>query len=320
MDKIVNLIFQRNIAELEKEIDNGTYDVNSFISLDRSGLSLAAACNYIDVMELLIKKGADVNLNNSGDLGYTPLEEAAREGKTEAIEFLLENGAEIDKGNTINTNALIGACIGAHGNAIKLLLEKGANVNHQDSNGQTALHYLCRYAKQWGGGIITQTVNGVTTEIENTRFKEHQSVFKVLLESGADVNLETNYGYTPVILAAESNASSFIEPLAKAGADINWKNSKGFTAIHAASDRGNFESCQELIAQGANINAIDGDGFTPLLGAVSSQNKDLVKLFVDKGASKEGTAKISYGKVQAGDDVMTLAKRLDNSDILTLLN
>ena len=182
MDKIVNFIFARDTQGISDAIKSGEFDVNSFVSIDRSALALAAACNYTDVMECLIENGANVNLNNGGDLGYTPIEEAARENKVEAIELLLSKGADINKGNSINSNALIGACIGAQKEALLLLLEKGADINHIDQNGQTALHYLCRHAKQWGSGTITQTVNGVTTELENPRFKEHTEIFNILLD------------------------------------------------------------------------------------------------------------------------------------------
>jgi ankyrin repeat protein len=319
MEKIVELIFARNTDEISKLIKSGDYDVNSFVSLDRTALALAAACNYIDVMECLIRNGADVNLNNGGDLGYTPIEEAARENKLEAITLLIKNKAEIDKGNTINTNALIGACIGAHIKAIKLLLKNGSNINHSDNSEQTALHYLCRYAMGWGGGTYFETVNGVTRQIVNTRFKQHTDVFNLLLKEGADVNKETSYGYTPLHLAAETNAHTFISPLVKKGANVNVQNSKGFSPLHAASDRGNLAACKELIKNGANINSVDLDGFTPLLGAVSSQNSELVKLFLKKGAVKDIKAKVSYGNVSAGDDAISLAEKLGDKTLSKLL-
>ena len=318
MEEIVSLIFARDTVGLKGVITNGKFKVNDFISLDRSALALAAACGYLDVMNCLIEQSADVNLNNTGDLGYTPLETAAREGQLEAVKLLIAKGADIDKGNTIGSNPLIGACIGAHKEVLLYLIEKGANVNHPDNQGQTALHYLCRYAKQWGSNVITQTIDGVTTTLPNTRFQEHTEIFNLLLKKGADVNLLTGYGYTPLHLASECDAHSFIRILIEYGAIVNAQNSKGFAPLHAASDKGNIQSCIALIEQGANVNITDEDGFTPILGASSAQNLELVKYLLDKGANTTTAAKISYGNVQAGDNALSLAVRLENEELLAL--
>ena len=318
-EKITSLIFGKNTNEIVSLIRSGAFDVNEAISLGRTALALAASCNDIEVMQCLLENGADVNRNNDGDLGYTPIEEAAREGNIEAITLLLEHHAEIDKGNTIASNALIGACIGAHNDTLKFLLAKGANIDHTDNNGQTALHYICRYAKQWGGLSITTMMNGASVQNENSRFSEHTIIFNTLLAHGADVNLKTAYGYTPLHLAAESGAAAFIQPLIDKEALINFQNAKGYAPLHAGADRGNFECCKILIEAGANIDVIDHDGFTPILGAVMAQNLDLVKLLVKKGAEKNTQAKINYGKVSEGDTVFSLAEKIGNSELLALI-
>lgn len=318
MEEIVNSIFARDTDKIGKALQNGRFQVNDFVSLDRSALALAAACNYTDVMQCLLDHGADVNLNNGGDLGYTPLESAAREGKLEALKLLLANGAEIDKGNTIESNALIGACIGAHKEVLLELIAQGANLNHADNQGQTALHYLCRYAKQWGSSVITQTIDGVSTTLPNPRFQEHTAIFNILLEHGADTNLLTGYGYTALHLAAESNTFPFIKPLIEKGALVNAQNSKGFSPLHAASDQGNLEACIALIENGADVNIVDLDGFTPILGACSTQNLELVKYLLDLGATTTTLAKIDYGNVKKGDNALSLAVRLENEALLSL--
>ena len=318
MEEIVDYIFRQDTQKLSEAIESGKFKVNDYVSLDRSALALAAACGYLEVMQCLLDHGADINLNNGGDLGYTPIEAAARDGKVAAIELLVANGADINKGNTIGSNALIGACIGAHQEALLCLLSKGADINHADQQGQSALHYLCRYAKQWGSAEITQTIDGVTTTIANPRFQEHTEILKILLEHQAAVNLLTAYGYTPLHLAAESNAASFIPLLVSYGAIVNAQNSKGFAPLHAASDAGHLEACQALLAQGADVNIVDADGFTPILGATAAQNLELVKFLLASGANTTTAAKISYGQVKAGDNALSLAVRLENEALLSL--
>lgn len=321
MKELFDLIFARDHDALKKAFANGA-SPDAQDKYGRSLLSLASACAYLDVMETLVACGADVNKPNGDDLGYTPLIEAAREGRdnVKPIEWLLKNGANIEGGDTRNGTAVLHACISAHPNILKCLLKNGAMVDAVDSDGQTALHYLCRYAKGWGSGVITETVDGVTRELENPRFKEHTEIFEILLEAGADVNKLANYGYVPLHLAAETDTASFIAPLVAKGANVNFANSKLFTPMHGACDRGCLDAVKELIKAGAHVNVVDGDGFTPLLGAVMSGNAALVKLLLEHGATKEAKAKISYGQVAEGDTPIDVAKKMGNASVVELLS
>ena len=318
MEEIGALIFARDLDQIKEALSSRKFKVNDFISHNRSALALAAACNYLEVINCILDQGADIDLNNNDDLGYTPLETAAREGQLAAVQLLVERGASLDKGNTKASTALIGACIGAHKDILVYLIEKGAAINHSDNEGQTALHYLCRFAKQCGSNVITQIIDGVTTILPNPKFQEHTAIFNLLLNHGADPNLLTAYGYTPLHLASESDAPIFIKPLVEKGAAVNAQNAKGFAPLHAACDRGNFNACKELIENGANVNIVDADGFTPILGATSAQNIKLVKYLLDQGATTTTPAKISYENVKEGDNALSLAVRLANEELLAL--
>lgn len=318
-NKFTDLILARDTKSIDRLIKAGKLNVNAYVVNHQSALAVSAAYGYIDVMKCLIENGADVNLQNEGDLGYTPIEEAARAGQVEAIKLLLENNAQIDKGNTIDTNALIGACISAEKEALELLLAHKADINHVDNSGQTALHYLCRFATQWGSWTLTETIDGVTKELENPRFKQHTAIFNILLNNGADVNKFTNYGLTPLHWAADSDTHSFIAPLIRKGAKVNVQNSRGYSPLHAAAEKGNLLSCKELIENGADIDIVDNDGFTPILGATCSQNIELVKFLLERGANKKIKAKVNYDSVQIGDDALNVAKRIKNRKLIELL-
>jgi ankyrin repeat protein len=319
INQLEELIFERDIKEIEQLLQSKQIEPNAIVSNDRSALSLAASCGYTDVMKCFIRNGADVNLANKGNLGYTPLEEAAREGKIEALKLLIEENVEIDKGNTINTNALIGACICAKKEAVEFLLNNGANINHADRSGQTALHYICQNAQQWGSLNITKIENNITEQLENPRFNQHTIIFNLLLESKADVNALTNYGLTPLHLVAHTDTYSFIAPLIDKGANVNYQNSKGFSPLHAAADKGNIRSCIELINHGADINITDSDGFTPILGATSSRNIELVRFLLQRGAVKDIKSKITYGNVNEGDHAVMVAEKIGDAELIDLL-
>lgn len=318
MHPIIELVFARNTEAIKNAIKQGT-SANQPEGMDRTILALAAACNYIDVMEAVVGAGADINKTNADDLGYTPLIEAAREGHLEAVKWLLDNGADIEGKDSREGGALLHAAIGAHKEVLEYLLAKGADVNAMDNNGRTAAHYLCQFAMQWGSAKITQTVNGVTTELENPQFKKHTEIFKILLDNMKEVNLFSSYGYTPLHHAAETNNVTFINMLLDHGAEVNIINPKDYTSLHAACDAGNLEAAQALVARHAFINIEDKDGFSPLLGAVVSGNVSLVKFLVEKGAMKDIAAKVQYGIVEPGDTPITVAQKQGNLEMMQLL-
>lgn len=95
---------------------------------------------------------------------------AIKNGDTEQVESLLENGAD---GQT----ALIWASWYGHTETVEMILMKGVDVNAKDRKGRTAL--------------ILASESG------------HALVVEKLLENGADVNAPNDRGYTPLMLACE---------------------------------------------------------------------------------------------------------------------
>lgn len=78
----------------------------------------------------------DINAEATVDIcdvnGLTALHWAAAYGQHNAVVLLLANGAEIDKLGPEEETPLCLAASGGHHDVIRLLAEKGANVNHQD--------------------------------------------------------------------------------------------------------------------------------------------------------------------------------------------
>ncbi len=318
MESIHDCIFNKNNDAIRRLIAEGT-SPNQTDDRGRTVLALAAACGYLQQIEMLLSLGADINLANANDLGYTPLIEAVQEGQDEAVRCLIEKGAELEKGDSRNGTPLLHACISARHEILRYLISLCANVNCLDVDKQNPVHYLCRWAKDWGSMTITETVNGVARQVENPRFKQHTAILEILLEHGADVNALTGYGFSPLHLAASSNTDSFIPLLTSKGADVNQANSIGFTPLHAACDRGYFAAASTLLQAGANVNSVDQDGFSPLLSATMSGNVELVKLLVHSGAEKNVQAKIDYQNVAPGDTPLAVAKKMNNEEMIKIL-
>lgn len=315
------LIFNNNIEEIRKKIELG-YSPNKFSERGETPLSLAVSIGNIDMINLLLENGAEINLSQKDNLSYTPLINAIRniKGKNlEVIKLLIEAGADLEKGDSRGGTPLLHSCIGAHKEVLEYLISKGANVNSVDNDGQTPLHYLCKFALEWGGGRITTIINGIEEVVENNRIDEHFDIFKILISNGADVNKITNYGFAPLHLAAQKEGKIFIKPLIEAGAEVNLSNANKYIPLHAAADAGDFKTAYELLKLGADVNSKDKYGFTPLVGAVLSGNISLIHLFMDFGVDREAKVTSPYDIVETGDRAIDVARKKNRQDMVDLL-
>ena len=99
-------------------------------------------------------------------------------------------------------------------------------------------------------------------------------VWLIIIFLGANVELRTSKGYTPLHYAAISGYAHIVKLLHKKGALINTKNLRKSTPLHEIADNISAPNAQNiaeyLIKNGAELEAKDGLGRTPLLVAVGA--------------------------------------------------
>ena len=197
----------------------------------------------------------------------------------------------------VSTGPLAGA-LGGIGPAIsrvrlvKALLAKGADPNSRISTSAMFMSYI-GYPKKGafepyatGTGdlkgatalwVAAFSANGGAFGFGGTNAGSIE-VLKVLLETGANPNLTTADGTTPLMMAAGMGRGTFqpglkrgartqsaeeaVAILLDAGADVNAVNEADFSAIHGAAFRGLNEVLEILVKRGADINARDFRGRT----------------------------------------------------------
>lgn len=200
----------------------------------------------------------------------TPLMYAAAYGSLDAMKLLLDAGADVNAKNAFDVTALLWCTNDLA--KVRLLVEKGANVNVRSKQGRTPL-------------LIAATHDG------------NSGVVKLLIEKGADVAARSQGQNTALIEAADSNDTDSVRILLAKGADVNAKNAFGDTALMSAATEGNVEVMKLLMARGADVNLVDAPestrvkngpialgNLTPLHVAVISGGSDAVKLLLDAGA------------------------------------
>ena len=108
-------------------------EVNILSAQGESALMLAALKGQLALAETLIKKGADVNKT-----GWTPLHYAATSAHLPLIRLLLENYAYIDAESPNGSTPLMMASMYGNPEAVKLLIEEGADPMLKNQQGLTA--------------------------------------------------------------------------------------------------------------------------------------------------------------------------------------
>ncbi len=197
--------------------------------LHASDLRLAIENRHISAFFELIKHIDDINALIDGT---TPLHIAASTGQHWAVRILLNRGANVDTRNDSQNTAL--HCASKKGNAdtIKELIAAGANVNATNIHALPPLHFAARAGKV--------------------------DAIYALIDAGANVLLIDNVGHSALHFAVGGAKANVINALIDAGLNINLQNQLGHSALHLAAMRGNIKVIQALINSGINIHALDG--------------------------------------------------------------
>jgi ankyrin repeat protein len=111
-------------------------------------------------------------------------------------------------------------------------------------------------------------------------------VARLLLENGANVNLEDDNGKTPLVAAYRRNRTNLeaMRLLLKHGAAADVQYDRHGSILHDASYNGHLAVMELLLQHDADVNAGDGDNWKPLLWASIGKHADAVQLLLERGA------------------------------------
>jgi ankyrin repeat protein len=129
------------------------------------------------------------------------------------------------------------------GNAVKILIEKGADPNARDSDGRNALMVMSLETLLVGGMEISLQGGGTRESRQQWRRNDKavEMIGETLLNAGGDVNAADNKGRTPLIYAVASERSAVVKLLLKRGANINARDHNGESALDWAIKTGDEE-------------------------------------------------------------------------------
>lgn len=208
--------------------------------------------------------------------GIFPLLIACMRGNVDLIQKLIREGASIDiKGPQEHTalTATANSKIPNNLAIIKILVGKGADINHKTIEGYSALMYAS--------------------------YRNELNIVQYLIEQKATIDLTNNLGYTALIIAIQNRHTEIAEYLIQQGAIINpespmlldsknlfpitqWKFQRGNTPLMFAIATNNIPLIQLLIRNNASIEQANQSGHTPLMLAIQLNENDIISILLEK--------------------------------------
>jgi ankyrin repeat protein len=207
--------------------------------------------------QVLEKAGPDFDINQRDDSGRTALYWAVRCKDPEAVEELLQLGADVDYPDVGHRTPLFASVVAKDVNCFNILLRHGANIHHCSGAGIYLIHIACHL-----GFLI---------------------VVKKMVRLGVDVNLETVGALmTPLSYAVQYDSFEVAKFLVDKGADVDHNSLDGTSILEDAISRNSHNCIKLLLEYSADygyINATTGQSILHFLA--STADPITIRIFED---------------------------------------
>lgn len=231
-----------------------------------TALMIAVIHENINIVNLLLEKGADINVSVKSD--YTALSLAIATGNTNIIAQLLkhapivlgERGVKAIGEAVINRNELV----------VEKLLKRGVDANSIFTDHYMGLGLADSYNLVSGDSLL---ISAVKESFKYDKLPEnnvsqlrHESdkIILHLLKNKADPNFQNMDGETALMFATTHGRTRAIELLLEHGADPNIQDNDGDTALISTISSCRTYDMKLLIVNGADLNIRNNKGYTPL--------------------------------------------------------
>ncbi len=290
----------------------------------------AIRSNDLAKLRELVQSPEAANLCNR--LKATPLHYASMYGSVEALQLLLENGANPNAANQAGATPLILAAWSLE--RARLLVEHGAAVNAAANNGITPLLVAAivpgnvdtvRYLLEKGADCHARDTDGENALVRAAGFGDAETL-ALLVGRGTDPKQVGSSGFTALMDAAIFEDSQRIRILLAAGSNPNALNISGgmvkngplalrhLSALMLAAPFSDEQTISILLKAGAHVNEKDIRGMTPLMLSIATDHArpDTVRQLI-----------AAHADVQVndnnGDSALDWARKFGNPEIISML-
>ena len=308
-------------ADVKVQLDQGA-DVNG---MDRDGqtpLIAALQTRNFAIAKLLISRGADVN--EMTQYGQTPLIEALQYGYDEIAQLLISRGADVNRATEYET-PLYAARLGKKSppKVVVLLKAKGAHltlieaIELRDAEAVRdrlrAGEDVNRIPLQFSSPHNPGTPNPYGAPLFVAIRAQNPEIVRLVLTAGGNVHFKAEYGFTPLMAAAQQGDPDIVRALLVRGVDPNEVDSRQKTAVKYAIEEnhlglypllkqngakpdlwdavtvGDVATVRQQAPQGTGVNQPDAQGKMPLMLAAERGQVPALQTLLDLGAKLEAT-------------------------------
>ncbi|XP_044000972.1 uncharacterized protein LOC122847395 [Aphidius gifuensis] len=292
VEKICTYLSLQDMRELINPVKKSLYLLENYEEMNRNNnytlstqLYRAIRISCIDsVKQLLNRTSIQVNdtFDESNgteyereDIGKTPLQYAVEKYRTEILELLLKNGADVNTKVNSKMSLIQYACQGSNQKVVKILIDYGADVNYVDPSLEeryTCLHYAVRSQHESTvqllvneGSCINATAENNITPLHIAAKKKHNDSFyfdknnilKILLENGADVNAQTNDKKTALYFAAQEGHLDSVQTILKHNPDKNIEGNLSSLGVAISCDHSDGMKASYFTSQAKHMDILN---------------------------------------------------------------
>ncbi|XP_035777596.1 ankyrin-3-like isoform X6 [Anopheles albimanus] len=260
-------------------------DINTCNANGLNALHLAAKDGHYDIVNELLKRGA--NVDNATKKGNTALHIASLAGQKDIIHLLLQYNASVNVQSQNGFTPLYMAAQENHDECVNYLLAKGANPALATEDGFTPLAVAMQQGHDKVVAVLLESDTRGKVRLPALHIaakKDDVKAAKLLLENEHNPDVSSKSGFTPLHIAAHYGNVNVAQLLIEKGADANFTAKHNITPLHVACKWGKLNMVKLLIANHARIDSITRDGLTPLHCAARSGHDQVIEVLLEHGA------------------------------------
>ncbi|RSL46448.1 hypothetical protein CEP54_013846 [Fusarium duplospermum] len=279
----------------------------------------------LDLDQLSRMLGDETQVNAKNANGETALHIAAANGLVEAATRLIDAHANLSELDNEEQQPLHKACSGGSVDIVNLLLKNGANTQIAEEDGWSPLHFASRCGHT---EVIKALLTEDNTNIDATESLEgwtalhlaiyngHGDAASALLKEGANVGIQDNDGWTPLMTATNKKHDKIVEELLNQNGDleVDTSNKSGLTPLLVASIHGFLAGARLLIKAGADCNVQSTSSkSTPLISASCWGYRGIVQALLEPSGrtniniqEEDGWAAIHFASQRGHSKVVML--------------
>jgi ankyrin repeat protein len=237
---------------------------NALVIAFVTGYDEVVKYKYLSIIKMLIDSKSDPNVPVD-DTGNSILMFLIMKNDFNMIKYLVEHGHHIDinQKNHLGHNAFTYALKCNNLEIINYLIKRKFDIHEEDDYGNDMIMYsTCSFNPEYFKNFIQDSGSGKT-----------------------EINKCNHNKETYLIMAAKMNNERVIDVILEKGADVNLQDSQGNTALHFAAYQGNVETLGKLINHQADLEIQNYKHETPVMVACRFNQPDAIRALIDNGAN-----------------------------------